>query len=84
VLEACSSCVPAVASDPGWAELLDGLELPLRFGRRHPDELVRRLRDLDRAGWEGRARIGRALRARVVAEHSVQSWARGVVGAATS
>ena len=39
-------------------------------------------RALTAAGPAARARIGAALRERVVAGHSVESWARGVVEAA--
>jgi glycosyltransferase involved in cell wall biosynthesis len=79
VLEACASCVPVLASDPGWAETLDGLELPLRFGREEPEELAARLAALAAADGETRARLGGALRERVARRHSVESWARGVV-----
>jgi glycosyltransferase involved in cell wall biosynthesis len=84
VLEAAASCVPVLASDPGWADLLDGLELPLRFGRDDPEELAHRLSALAAAGGEARARIGRALRERVAAGHSVEAWARRVSELASS
>jgi glycosyltransferase involved in cell wall biosynthesis len=83
VLEAAASCVPVLASDPGWAETLDGLELPLRFAREDPGDLAGRLEALSAAGSDVRARIGRELRARVEERHSVESWARGVLAAAT-
>lgn len=82
VFEAAASCLPVVASDPGWAETLDGLELPLRFEREDAGSLAGRLRGLADAPAEARARVGRALRERVEAGNSVDSWARGVVEAA--
>jgi glycosyltransferase involved in cell wall biosynthesis len=83
VLEAAASCVPVLASDPGWAETLDGLDLPLRFARDDPASLAARLEALAAAGPETRARVGRELRRRVEQRHSVESWARGVVAAST-
>lgn len=82
VYEACASCLPVVASDPGWAELLDGLEVPLRFGRDDAEALAVRLLGLAALAPERRAALGRTLRERVESRHSVESWARGILEAA--
>jgi glycosyltransferase involved in cell wall biosynthesis len=76
VYEAAAGCVPVLASNP----LFDGL-LPdeLRFPREDADVLAERIRGL---ATVDAAAVGRALRARVVAEHSVEHWADRVVGLA--
>lgn len=79
VYEACGSCLPVLASNPSFEELFAGIEPPLHFGRESPEELAERLRALAALGTEERAEIGRTLRERVLARHSVDSWADGVV-----
>jgi glycosyltransferase involved in cell wall biosynthesis len=59
-------------------------ELPLSFSRDDPASLADRLRWLASLPVDERAAIGRALRERVVARHSVDSWADGVLEAVTS
>lgn len=73
VYEAAASCVPVLASNPA----LDGfLPAELRFDRDDPESLADRIRSL--AGAD-RGALGRALRERVEAEHSVEGWADSVV-----
>jgi glycosyltransferase involved in cell wall biosynthesis len=79
VYEAAASCVPVLASNPVFDELLDGLGAGLRFGRESPEELAERLAELAALPEEERDRIGRALRERVAQGHSVESWADGVL-----
>ncbi len=79
VYEACGSCLPVLASNPSFDELFAGIEPQLRFEREDPEELAARLRALAALGTEERAAIGRTLRERVLARHSVGSWADGVV-----
>ena len=55
--------------------------IPLSFERDDPESLVERLRWLASRSPEERAAIGHALRERVVARHSVESWADGVLKA---
>jgi glycosyltransferase involved in cell wall biosynthesis len=79
VYEAAASCVPVVASNPVFDELL---EPELRFGCEDADELAERLRRLAELPLPERASLGRRLRGRVEARHSVESWADGVLAAA--
>jgi glycosyltransferase involved in cell wall biosynthesis len=79
VYEACASCVPAVASNPAFDTLLPDA---LRFDRDDPRSLADRLTGLARVSPEERQALGRVLRERVEAGHSVQSWAAAVVEAA--
>ena len=79
VYEACGSCLPVLASNPSFAELFEGIEPPLAFERGDAEGLAERLRALAALAPEERAAIGRALRERVLAGHSVDSWAEQVV-----
>jgi glycosyltransferase involved in cell wall biosynthesis len=79
VYEAAAACVPVLASNPVFDSLLDPGQ---RFGREDPDELAVRIRGLAALGVDDRAALGRRLRERVEASHSVESWARGVLDAA--
>lgn len=79
VYEACGSCLPVLVSNPSFDELFAGIEPPLRFRRESAAELAERLRALAALSPEERAAIGRTLRERVLARHSVDSWAERVV-----
>jgi glycosyltransferase involved in cell wall biosynthesis len=79
VYEAAASCLPVLASNPVFDELFG--ELPLSFARDDPAALAERLRWLASLPVGERAEIGRTLRERVVARHSVESWADGVLEA---
>jgi glycosyltransferase involved in cell wall biosynthesis len=74
VYEAAASCVPVVASNPAFDDLLGGLDLA--FGRDDVETLAARLERLAVTPPDERRRIGRLLRERVVASHSVDAWAR--------
>jgi glycosyltransferase involved in cell wall biosynthesis len=65
VYEAAASCVPVLASNPVFDDLLGD---DLRFARDDPEELAARLRALDR-------RRRPELRELVAANHSVEHWA---------
>jgi glycosyltransferase involved in cell wall biosynthesis len=65
VYEAAASCLPVLASNPVFDDLLGPAE---RFGRDRPDELAALLSGLDR-------RRRPDLRERVAASHSVEHWA---------
>lgn len=82
VYEACAGCLPVLASNPVFDELFAGLEPRLHFGRDRPDELAERLAELAELAVDARARLGRELRRRVEARHSVGTWADGLVAAA--
>ena len=78
VYEACASCTPAIASNPAFDSLLPD---ELRFGREDPRSLADSLLALGARPAEERAGLGRTLRDRVAAEHSVErgrtrSWRR--------
>jgi glycosyltransferase involved in cell wall biosynthesis len=73
VYEAAATCMPVLASNSGFDDLLPA---ELRFGRDDPDELARKLRtlvDVDRQA------LGAHLRERVVAAHSAEHWAERVL-----
>lgn len=79
VYEAAAACLPVLASNPIFDELLDPEQ---RFPRFDPRALAERIRELAALGVGERAALGRRLRGRVEAGHSVQSWARGILDAA--
>ena len=81
VYEAAASCLPVLASNPVFDELFEGYEL--RFDRDEPASLVDRLRWLAGLGAVERKEIGRTLRERVARRHSVDTWADGIIEAAT-
>jgi glycosyltransferase involved in cell wall biosynthesis len=73
VYEAAATCMPVLASNGGFADVLPP---ELRFHREDPDELAEklvRLRDADRNV------VGGGLRAAVEKRHSVGHWADEVV-----
>jgi glycosyltransferase involved in cell wall biosynthesis len=80
VYEACASCTPAIASNPAFDSLLPD---DLRFDREDPRSLADRLITLGGEPADRRRELGRTLRERVAASHSVDSWADAVVEAAT-
>jgi len=79
VYEAAAACVPVLASNPVFDSLLD---TPQRFVRNDAGTLADAIRALAALGTDERAALGRRLRERVEAGHSVQSWARGILSAA--
>lgn len=81
VYEAAAACLPVLASNPVFDDLFDGY--PLFFERESPESLTERLRWFAGLSAEDRAEIGRTLRERVAHRHSVETWADGVLAAAT-
>ncbi len=79
VYEAAASCVPVLASNPAFADLLDGLDLG--FPREDDAALAHRFAELAATPVEQRARLGTTLRDRVVAGHSVDAWADKLLAA---
>ena len=79
VYEAAAACLPVLASNPIFDELLAAEQ---RFTRWDPASLADRIRALAATSPEERAALGHTLRERVAAGHSVQSWARGILDAA--
>lgn len=79
VYEAAACCVPVIASNPVFDSLLEPAQL---FRREDSGELADRIRGLAALAPAERAALGRRLRERVEAGHSVQSWARGILDAA--
>ncbi len=73
VYEAAATCMPVLASNPIFDSLLPA---ELRFPREDSAALAERIRGL--AGLD-RATIGRELRASVLRDHSVESWAAQIV-----
>jgi len=79
VYEAAASCLPVLASNPVFDSLLDPEQ---RFPREDASALAGRIRALAATSADDRAALGRRLRQRVEARHSVESWARGILDAA--
>jgi glycosyltransferase involved in cell wall biosynthesis len=77
VYEAAATCMPVVASNSGFADLLPP---ELRFARHDHEELADRLRSLKNAD---RNELGHRLRAVVERRHSVDHWADEVARIAT-
>jgi glycosyltransferase involved in cell wall biosynthesis len=73
VYEAAATCMPVLASNSGFADVLPD---ELRFEREDADGLAAKLRWLADAD---RSALGRELRGRVVERHSVEHWAEQVV-----
>jgi glycosyltransferase involved in cell wall biosynthesis len=82
VYEAGASCLPVIASNPVFDDLLDGLLVPLQFPRDDPEQLAARIERLAMMTPAQRASIGRVLRERVAAGHSVQHWAERILAVA--
>jgi glycosyltransferase involved in cell wall biosynthesis len=76
VYEAAATAMPVLASNAGFDDLLPP---ELRFDRDDPADLAAKLRRL--AGLDRNA-LGRELRDRVEAHHSVEHWAEGLLEAA--
>ena len=81
VFEAAAACLPVLASNPVFDGLFEGY--PLVFERESPESLADRLRWFAALDEAERAQIGRTLRERVAQSHSVDTWADGVLAAAT-
>jgi glycosyltransferase involved in cell wall biosynthesis len=79
VYEAAAACLPVLASNPIFDELLDRDQ---RFTRWDPQALADRIRAFSELTPDERAALGRRLRERVASGHSVESWARGILDAA--
>ena len=79
VYEAAASCLPVAASNPVFDELLPDT---LRFAREDPASLAQTLSAFARLPAGERSALGRTLRERVAAGHSVESWADRVLEAA--
>jgi len=79
VYEAAASCLPVVVSNPVFDELTDGLDASLMFERDDPAGLADRIGTLAGMPAEARAAVGRALRERVAANHSVEHWADAIL-----
>ncbi len=79
VYEAAASCVPVLASNPVFDDLLPE---ELRFDRESPEELAAKLAGLAAQPDEDRAALGRRLREVVERRHSVDSWADRIIEAA--
>jgi glycosyltransferase involved in cell wall biosynthesis len=81
VFEAAAACLPVLVSNPGFDDLVAGVEPALMFPQDDAGALAERIRALVAAGPAARREIGRVLRARVERDHSVEHWADRVVEA---
>jgi len=79
--EAAFSCLPVLASNPVYDELVAGIEPPLLFGPDRAGELAERFAAVAGLLPEERWRIGSLLRERVERRHSVRSWVDGLLAA---
>jgi glycosyltransferase involved in cell wall biosynthesis len=80
VLEACSSCRPVLASHPAFDTLFAGIEPPLAFERGRPETFADGVERLAALDDDARHAVGTALRERVRAHHSVETWADAILG----
>jgi glycosyltransferase involved in cell wall biosynthesis len=80
VYEAAAACLPVLASNPVFDDLFAGY--PLFFERESSESLAERLRWFAGLGPAERAEIGSTLRERVARDHSVETWADGILAAA--
>jgi len=78
VVEAGACGVPVLTDNSALGTLLSDLPIELRFRSRDPESLADRLLAFAASGPERRAEAGVELRRRVVAGHSVESWADAV------
>ena len=78
VYEAAACGVPVIASNTALDEFLGGLPVELRFQARDAEGLAETLLAFAAAGPTARRDAGAELRRRVVAGHSVESWADAV------
>jgi glycosyltransferase involved in cell wall biosynthesis len=81
VYEAAAACLPVLASNPVFDELFSGY--PLSFERESAESLAERLRWFGGLSDSERAEIGTTLRERVARHHSVDTWADGILEAAS-
>jgi glycosyltransferase involved in cell wall biosynthesis len=79
VYEAGAACLPVLASNPIFDELLAPEQ---RFTRWDPGALAERIGTLAAMSSAERSTLGSTLRDRVSTSHSVQSWARGILDSA--
>lgn len=84
VLEAAACGTPVLASNTALDELLGDLPLELRFRARDAESLAGVLTGFAAAPASVRAEIGAELRRRVVAHHSLDSWADAVAEIVTA
>ena len=75
VFEAAACARPVVSTNEAFAPLLGGLSLELLAPPGNPRRLAGVIGGVVRSGADERARVGNALRARVVREHSLEHWA---------
>lgn len=76
VYEAAAACLPILATHRAFAELVAGIEPPLRFEDGRLADAAARLAAVSPAG---RHEIGKLLRERVAAGHSVDHWATAIL-----
>jgi glycosyltransferase involved in cell wall biosynthesis len=76
VYEAAASCLPVIASNPAFETLLDER---FRFETDDISALADRLANFAAMDDSGRRLVGREVRRRVVAQHSVGHWADRVL-----
>ena len=79
VYEACAACRPVLVSNPSFAELLDDVDPALRYPLDDAKALADALEHVAGLSREEATAVGRRLRERVVARHSVDSWAEAIV-----
>src|SRR5439155_10726500 len=79
VFEAAACARPVISTNRHFAQLLDGVSLPLLAPPRDPRGLADAIAAVVRAGAPERGAVGAELRRRVVAQHSVGHWADAVI-----
>jgi glycosyltransferase involved in cell wall biosynthesis len=79
VYEAAASCVPVLASNPANFAIVPP---DWRFRREDADDLAARLLAFAALDGAARAELGQRLREDALQNHSIESWARGLLAAA--
>jgi glycosyltransferase involved in cell wall biosynthesis len=81
VFEAAAAGLPVLVASAGFAELVDGIDPPLRFAQDDPASIADRIRGLATLTPAQRRAIGEELRRRVERDHGVDRWADEVLAA---
>jgi len=79
VYEAAASCVPVLGSNPANFSLIPS---EWRFKPEDPEDLGNRLAAFAALPMKQRRELERDLRANVIANHSIETWAKGLLAAA--
>lgn len=78
VMEAASSGLPVLVSNPVFGPLVGDLPVALSFQEDDHEDLATRIRELINAPPSVRGEVGSILRSRIEQDHSIEGWATRV------